>query len=270
MARKMLLVPENAMKKLTAAVSRIDGGDSNKERSDLDDEMTRILTDKTLKSAEKWKLYQQVLHRYLDVKDAPIKVTMDGLSTALMPATAARADANDDDDGGGVGDGGDDEQSEQNRFTKFSRNIPVRVREKGRKMLEYLSERDVNWDENGLVYINNQPVVGSNITTLVADLLRPTSTDPIGWEKLGEHIAQQNVPKSMITNAKRRALIYETGFSSSADSPSLKKNNKKRKLERRQSSKTLHERHGSEKKKKTEQTGSGKQQLGWSRYEGIL
>src|SRR5687768_13261269 len=72
MAKRMLLVSEDAMKRLQP--QQIPAAAS--ARDSLDSEMNEILSNHSIPPEEKWKLYQQVLHRYLGVKDEPVKVEM--------------------------------------------------------------------------------------------------------------------------------------------------------------------------------------------------
>ena len=156
MARKMLLVSEDAMKR--AFEKQQDP--AARERNDLDAEMNRIMNDRTLDMSEKWKLYQQVLHRYLNVKDEPIKVSMDTAKEPLMrdfqikntTATAAKHTPPAPPPPLSTSFTGDNDN-----LLQF---IPKTYRSKGKQLMQYLSQNNVRWNEMGEVIIDNKTISG--------------------------------------------------------------------------------------------------------------
>jgi hypothetical protein len=76
MAKRMILVPESFLHRLHHS-SPSSASSYGSARDALDREMTKILNNKSLKLGEKWKLYQQVLRRYLNIRDKPVKTQVD-------------------------------------------------------------------------------------------------------------------------------------------------------------------------------------------------
>ena len=175
----MLLVSEEEMKRLKQ--EKI----SHNPKESLDDEMNKILDNTQLSKDEKWKLYQQVLHRYLNAEEPAIKVAI-----AENSKKSSQID------------------NEEMKFENFCKYMPPRFRTKGMQLMQLLSSiPDIKWDNLGEVSVGGEPIHGSNICDIALDIIRPSTFEPAGWQEVGQVLSKSNIPQSLITNAKRRMLI---------------------------------------------------------------
>ena len=60
--QKMVLIPENASAQMYSGMKSVES-----HQTRLDNEMNQILSRTDLSIDEKWKMYQQALHRYLEL-----------------------------------------------------------------------------------------------------------------------------------------------------------------------------------------------------------
>ena len=173
---------------------------SYKDKNDLDDEMNKILNDGTISASEKWKLYQQVLHRFLNVKDEPVKVNVENWQQPTQPIQS-------------VGQSADQSVGQTAKPTDFTKYMPKSYRKRGKDLLENIERTapNIKWNNFGEVSIDGKPIAGTSIEKLVMDLLRPTATDPEGWHEFGRALVKANVRRSDIANVKRRELIFDPG-----------------------------------------------------------
>lgn len=129
----MILVPQDFFSKLNQ---------QNKEQSgltnDLDTEMGAILDNSVLGEKEKWVRYQQMLQRYLKLKDQerqPLKVTMEeSKQEASQPAVGLHQE--------------------------IIESIPKMFKKKAKMLLHRLeSSNDMSWDGRGVVSIKGNTIV---------------------------------------------------------------------------------------------------------------
>lgn len=181
-SKKMILVPQDFFSKLNQ---------QNKEQSgltnDLDTEMGAILDNSELGEKEKWVRYQQMLQRYLKLKDQerqPLKVTMEeSKQEASQPAVGLHQE--------------------------IIESIPKMFKKKAQMLLHRLeSSNDISWDGRGVVSIKGNTIIGSNIIDLVSDVVRPRkTTDPVGWPQFSTFLKEINIPKEFISNPRRLAYM---------------------------------------------------------------
>lgn len=182
-AKKMILVPHDLLLKLNQQKQNQSG-----LTNDLDTEMTTLLDNEDLGEKEKWVRYQQMLQRYLKVKEQerqPLKVTMEEESKhgADMPGLSLQRE--------------------------IIEAIPKMYKNKAKMLLNRLeSSKNVSWDERGEVTIKGNIVLGSNIIDLVSDVVRPRKTsNPFGWQQFLTFLKELNIPREFITNPRRLSFI---------------------------------------------------------------
>lgn len=215
-AKKMLLVEPELLDRLKQEKTV-----STDPLTQLDNEMQNVLNMKK-DDREKWILYLQTLQRYLHFtakERQPIHVPI--ISDSFKDTV------NEDDN---------NKHKDQQNFIKepvsnltsqvedvrknnilpasymfyspthILKTIPKSYIKKGELLMEHLiNKKDkIHWDDKGTVFIENVPIVGSNITDLVTDVLRSTKqSEPIGWERFLLALKNIKVPVSYISNPKR-------------------------------------------------------------------
>jgi hypothetical protein len=169
----MVVVPQELIDRL-----RSDGGTAESSTSDsLDAEMNRILNDKRLDDREKWKLYQQVLQRYLHfaaqnrepinlpVVESPTHTVMDDIV-----------------------------ESFPQMYQRDARNL-LRIMLRNKQL--------VRWDDAGTVYVNyDEKIPGSNIEDILHSIVRERKVDriPVGWQRVMNALHKMNAPTEYINN----------------------------------------------------------------------
>lgn len=84
-------------------------------------------------------------------------------------------------------------------------SLPMSVKNKGMALYNTLKGQ-INWDNDGQIVINGDPIVGSNIIDLISDLVRNWRRNPItGWPIIKQKLRTINFPKSLILNQDRLA-----------------------------------------------------------------
>jgi len=194
--------------------------------SRLDAEMYRILNLSTpTDEGERWKMYKEVLQRYLYfVRDAKKRLRKD-------PREALNGDGDDkteqdedmyleDDDTSefshtlisSVGDGGGGDANsfgkKRDQSEEMIRNIiesvPKTYRYKAHTLLKYLLDAPsskIGWDKQGLVTINGAVVAGSNISDLINDAIRERKTvKAIGRAQFARLLYDIDIPPALIGN----------------------------------------------------------------------
>lgn len=181
-AKKMILVPQDFFAKLNQQKNEQTGLTSN-----LDVEMGSLLDNESLGEKEKWVRYQQMLQRYLTLKEQerqPLKVTMEESKqeTTRPPVSLHQ---------------------------EIIETIPKMFKKKANMLLQRLeSSNDVSWDERGVVTIKGNVILGSNIIDLVSDAVRPRKTsNPLGWPQFTSFLKEINIPKEFISNPRRLAYM---------------------------------------------------------------
>lgn len=173
----MVLVPHDFVSKMSHQRQEPSG--------DLDIEMKRLMDTSQLDDRNKWMQYQQVLQRYLRLKDQerqPLKLTME----------ESRGDTN------------------STLMDEIVESVPAMFKRKARLLLQRLVDsEDITWDRRGEVTIKGKTITGSNITDLVGDVVRARkTTNPLGWQEFALLLKSMNVPYEFIGNPRR--IVYMT------------------------------------------------------------
>ena len=97
-------------------------------------------------------------------------------------------------------------------------SVPKMYRNKAEGLLQYLkSDKDVTWDDEGHVYVDQQKMDRSHILDLIHDAmrLRKKVQRPHGWRELSSHLKRTNVPRELVGNPE----WLETEWSTPPTSP---------------------------------------------------
>ena len=143
----------------------------------------------------KWKLYQQALHRMLDINDVakkkPVKVRISN-----MPSLSDNSQQQ-------------PQQQQQNQSFSIFNAIPNFQRSTADSIKQFLeSSNEINWNETtGQVSINNTPIVGSNIANLVRHCIRKLHKKPTGCDIFVKALSRTNIPTQVIGNSTIANLI---------------------------------------------------------------
>lgn len=177
MAKKMILVPHDFMSKL--------GQQQRLEPSgDLDSEMKRMLDNSQLDDRDRWTQYQQMLQRYLRLKEQerqPLKVAVEESRDGVLSTLSK----------------------------EVVDSVPVAYRRKAKLLLQRLEDSDdIKWDSRGEVTIRGEKITDSNITDLVGDVVRARkNTNPVGWQMFADLLKVMNMPHEFIGNTRRIAYM---------------------------------------------------------------
>lgn len=201
-SRKMVVVPQEL---LTRIQNNQQQHDTSTYTGGLDDEMQRILNDKrSTDDGEKWKLYQQVLQRYLHVSTANRKpINLPIIETSNNQATI---DDDEEEEGGGGGDSLDVEIIE---------SLPYIYRVESRGLLRALRRRGKNvirWNRNGVVYVHGELIPNSNIVDIIHNIVRARKTThlPSGWIEVMRVLKDMNIPSTYIGNSNASDFLNRT------------------------------------------------------------
>lgn len=209
-AKKMVLIPMESMERfqrrvtdgVAAAVSSADTSDSGRGGADpltrLDKEMSDILKLQTTDNAEKWKLYQQVLQRYLYFsKEARKPIQLD--------IREEGGDTGTDVDGAPLKQeiGGETSGEERLNLGRVLGTIPKKFIAKAKLLLGMLTDMPTrfSWNNVGAVAIDGVPVPGANIIDLTNLATRSRkSFDPVGRFQFARFLHAVNVPRDYVGN----------------------------------------------------------------------
>lgn len=168
-ATKMILVPPEMV--LNKNKDNLNG---------LDREMHDILFNKSLVDDVKWKLYSQSLQRYLhhvneNSKDTPIPVFENEES---KPKIARSEDLN---------------------LMKIMQKIPNSLKSKAVMLYERLVNEDsINWNTDGSVIINGEPIFHSSIVDLICNSVQNKNSKPPGWYPFVNQLLTLNIQKEYL------------------------------------------------------------------------
>ncbi len=200
-ARKMILVPEDSVEKLkknsthdvhhvlTELAKEIQPSAQTPgtNTSRLDAQLLEILNAKTPKDGhEKWKLYNDVLRRYLfytQQSKVPVQET-------------------------GTPDPEPDTRYDPKAIVA---TIPATFQRKALGILEYIDRvdtgRKLKWDARGQVTLNGQSLDGVNIVDLIQDVVRARKTcQAKGCEHFAVYLHSINTPREFMVNPKFHRL----------------------------------------------------------------
>lgn len=189
MAKKMVLVPHDFVTKMSHQRQEPSG--------DLDSEMKRLMDSSQLDDRNKWAQYQQVLQRYLRLKDQerqPFKIELEESRAEAHPSLT----------------------------DEIIESVPKNIKRKAKLLLQRLEDSDdITWDRRGEVTIKGQTITGSNITDLVGDVVRARkTTNPLGWQTFTSLLKAMNVPREFIGNPRRIAYMTHPVLSQPKATPS--------------------------------------------------
>lgn len=197
-ARKMILIPEDSVDKLkTTAHGDVHNVISALAKeiqpsaqtpgtveSRLDAQLLEILQSKTPRDDhEKWKLYNDVLRRYLfytgqhKVQSLPVQETED------------------------------QKLNTQYASQDIVATIPKTFQRKAEGVLTYIDRVDagkrLKWDAHGQVTLDGQVLPGVNIVDLIQDVVRARKNQQAkGWEHFSEFLHSINTPREFMGNPK--------------------------------------------------------------------
>lgn len=198
-AKKMILIPEDAVEKLQRATSIPVDQPATVQTpgnilSRLDAEMTEILRSATpANEHEKWKLYQQVLQRYQFFTNENRRNTF---------SKDTKTDEAEEDS---------TEEDERIANETIIASVPGKYKKQAEQLLQFLNSSSVRsaitWDKVGAVSINGERIKDANIIDLVNDAMRSRKTvKAIGRSQFGAELRRVGVPREYIGN---HSLLYE-------------------------------------------------------------
>lgn len=221
-AKKMILVEPHVIERI-----RQNENIPEKPLSLLDKEMQKILNS-TIEDREKWSKYSQILQRYLHFANAerqPIVLpiitdTTDDMIFNNMNEKEINNDKMLVPKSPAIKEDVTQEKSIPSKYTPnyMFNSIPKTYRKRGELLLSNLLEnkKNIKWDSNGRVIINNKTIPFSNILDLINDVLRPSKrAKPLGWKKFASTLKEINIPLSCIGNPETLQYIKRPDSSES-------------------------------------------------------
>jgi len=207
-AKKMRFISDEEYQKLLNK-SEVANDLESDEVSDSSSEYANLGDD------QKWKLYQQTLHRMLDISELlskkAIKVKFDNLAPDLTTPES---------------------KPDKELISPILAMFPRNQQEKASLIKQFLDKsRQIKWDENyGEVFINGNLIEGSHIANLISHMIKPINPKPVGLDIFIKSLSKLNIPSTLIGNTtvknaitKERALEQNT----SPKSPPKSLNSKK-------------------------------------------
>lgn len=163
------------------------------ELTRLDHEMHRILNSDPKDEGAKWKMYQQVLQRFLRLTEE-----MRGHHLEKMETTDVEKPA-------------EDPQDVADMENIVMESVPARYKVKARLLYKTLQNTPNNvfsWNDKGTVSINGKPIENSNVVDLVNEAMRARKTvKAVGREQFVSLLRSINVPREYIGNNEFWSLL---------------------------------------------------------------
>lgn len=188
--KKMIIISTEDLQRMQNSHQQIK---PNTRRSDtvseLDREMLNLLNNKSLSDQDKWSQYQQVLQRYLHFTSQnrkPIHIPVVDLVSNVKVKH--------------------DELKNEELIGTFSKAYKMEIK----NILNHIGRRPdkIDWDNDGMVYIDGERVPNSNIVDLLHDVIRAKkATQPPGWEQLMHALKDISTPTEFITNPFARQYL---------------------------------------------------------------
>lgn len=152
----------------------------------LDKSMHDILFGNEKNDDVKWKLYSQALQSYLSkirTSEEPVEIPV--ISTC-PEETSLVADSK--------------AILTDRLLTDLGAVIPKRFIQKAKTLYVLLNQGDiVKWDSDGVVSIDNQIILGSNILELIKNaVVSKRNFKPVGWSKFATAIQDADVPQGIL------------------------------------------------------------------------
>lgn len=225
--RKMIVIPQELLERLQSPTSGHQSSpEAKRSYKSLDDEMEEIMNNKKIEDSEKWKLYNQVLQRFLNIasnKRKPVNLPI--VNNALGEEILEEQE-----DEGAVGHQQPIQQQQQQQQRTYPGQIEEIVetfstsyKSDARNLLRYIS-RDgslIRWNETFEVFVDGTHIPKSNLVDLMHSIIRVRMTDkvPIGWVEVMEALKRMNAPRGYIHN--RKASNYLDGMVTSTPNRSF-------------------------------------------------
>ena len=150
----------------------------------------------------KWKLYQQVLQRFLHITSA-------NRQPVNIPKVENKDESN-------------NKPINENEIEDIVDSLPIAYRNESRALLRTLIKRGadhIRWDDIGTVYVNGIRLSNSNIVDIIHSIVRTRKTShlPNGWVQVRRVLKDMNEPSTYIGNP---AALQFLGRSSTTTSRS--------------------------------------------------
>lgn len=210
-AKKMVLIPADGLKRFqrrmteVADASQGSTATQGNPTSRLDHEMNNILNQDTKDNAEKWKLYQQALQRYLYFANEdrkPMELLIKGEAKGGVPKPAdGTGDAASSSETVKTDASGSGELS--SRVREVLTSVPARYNAKANYLMRLLSDvpSRFTWDKTGVISIDGVPVPGTNIVDLVNHATRSRKNfEPAGKLQFARFLHAINAPLEAVGN----------------------------------------------------------------------
>lgn len=205
-ARKMVLIPPETLARLQQQQHTPSNTVTNALNA-LDIEMERIMQLRDVEDSAKWHKYNQVLQRYLHFVGEsrhPVKIPIVGQSYNYSNNDSLDTVSNSEEVA---------QTPETVPWDRVKRQTIQAIPKLKKNIAELLYDTLyqsplISWDDKGHVKIKDQPITGSSITDLIADVVRDRKgTNPEGWSVFTDVLAELNIPQEYISNTRRREFI---------------------------------------------------------------
>ena len=126
---------------------------------------------------------------------------------SINPAPNDNNDIDDDDDD-------DDDQQQDAQTNVVISTLPKTLRSKGASLIGFLRTNGIRHDEKHQLLIGGKPVLGSNFTDVIHDLvrMRGSVTAPVGFPELAVALRDANISRELIGNHQRYDSIKRGTF----------------------------------------------------------
>jgi hypothetical protein len=199
--KKMVLVPHELLSNLKASQMRSNRHEEGlvERLEDLDSEMSSVLNSKDSVDV-KFKLYQQALQRYLNLKDElrkPVYLQIDA-QPVMVDVEKTTTDAA---VGPNVASG---ETQTRLQLDAVLNSIAPTYRNQAHRLVQHLENSNaVDWNAAGELVIGGQRVLHSDIREIVKELSRKrhkAAAPPSGFDVFAGELMKTNIPHNAIVN----------------------------------------------------------------------
>jgi hypothetical protein len=209
-AKKMMLInPENVEKLKTLTQNESAGLNA------LDMEMHKVLKRKDISDQDKWRLYEQILQKFVmsaQQLKQPIRISLYDVESDRKDVDNGEVDGTSNDNFN-VNIPGEILLSNEILQSMGSNKVLIR---KAKTLLDMLERSNlIHWNERGEISVHGQLVPGTNIVDLVNDVLKSRKMNPpIGWEPFTHVLYEMNIPREYVGNPDRWTRIRQLQTSS--------------------------------------------------------
>ena len=187
MMKKMVLVPQEL-----ASHMQTNAQTSQGYHSQLDNEIKHILERSDISEQDKWKMYQQILHRYLHYSkqlQQPVSLPIfteqssSSVQQEVEPVYQQQP------------------QEEQSITTDIVQSVPKGLRSKTQLLVNRLVQSGlVTWNKDGVVTMQGKEIPQSNIIDLVHEVVRNRKTPrhPTGIGQFTNILQRLNIPREYL------------------------------------------------------------------------